>query len=643
MGLFGKRGSRARIQRYRIRPEDLDPDALRFILGQLPESVHGPWQSREGGVSNQVVHVRGASGWYTFRSAHSHAGAGNPSDLALLPEEAVYALLQDRPESVLVPSVLGRRQTASAPVWAYAYSGRPPIEGNRREHQQVATGFAEFLERMRGVPTEQWLPLQRQAIAWMGDPRRQPRPLPLAPGQPPTADLARRALLQWSFEGLDDDPTRAFLARCGLPPGPQLWRDVADGVPRGEPSTEGGGFVHGDLKPANGLVAGAFVYVIDLGQSFHSEAAPVEAACKDPIRFAHLTGNNPLLVPEAEWRPLLEPFAQRNPAFRSALEDRRWAEREIGDEARHGIAQSMFDVRRALQGHVADDVAARSVVRFQTVFGYPVSDPDQVAHALRETRTRYHRPLSRHENWRMPWQARRMRGPKNLQRAAARAWRRPETGTRLTMSALNLMGMTVETQRARVTLESREDYIPHPSGLTPASLLVSLPAYLRSAGFPDSPYYQQDWNARVIDLGHRTLDALLAGVSQPGGPVRLADPATWAEAPGMPSQAQEFIAAALADYGRRQKAAGAERGVPERTPFRAAGSVSHPGTVALAPATAARHAAVPYAGAPPGHAAPPAAHRRAIADPRVTGGCVWEPTDRGTARALNPGRATGLL
>ncbi|MGR7002131.1 hypothetical protein ACU686_35820 [Yinghuangia aomiensis] len=145
-----------------------------------------------------------------------------------------------------------------------------------------------------------------------------------------TADRARLALLAWGFEGMDAEPIAKLFARWGMPRPRHLWREIADHLPQGDPSSQGGTFVHGDLKWGNGLIAGAFVYPIDFDMSYCSQAAPKEAAVVDPVGFSHLTDTNPLLVPEGVWRPTVEPFAQHIPAFRAAFDDPRWADKEIG-------------------------------------------------------------------------------------------------------------------------------------------------------------------------------------------------------------------------------------------------------------------------------------------------------------------------
>lgn len=175
---------------------------------------------------------------------------------------------------------------------------------------------------------------------------------------------------------------------------------------------------------------------------------------------------------------------------------------------------------------------------------------------------------------------------------------------------------------------SREDYIEHPSGLSAYVLPAALRQYVAAEGFPGAPAYAEDWNLRAADLERRTMESLLAGVSRTDGRVRLADPATWIHAPGMPSQAQRMITEVLDTYaGKRQDVPN-----PGQEPARTPGKESRQSPTATArhpTATAGLTAlALTYADRPLGHRTSTVAHRRAFSDPRTAGGCVWEHPDK---------------
>ncbi|MGR7002132.1 hypothetical protein ACU686_35830 [Yinghuangia aomiensis] len=109
--------------------------------------------------------------------------------------------------------------------------------------------------------------------------------------------------------------------------------------------------------------------------------------------------------------------------------------------------------------------------------------------------------------------------------------------------------MAAET--ATAALKEHPDFTRHPSRVDPDTMFSSLAVHVAASRFPDAALVTQDWLVRVADLNRRTMQSLLAGVSDPDSGVRLAEPETWTRAPGMPIQAQNYITDMLADHARR--------------------------------------------------------------------------------------------
>lgn len=195
---------------------------------------------------------------------------------------------------------------------------------------------------------------------------------------------------------------------------------------------------------------------------------------------------------------------------------------------------------------------------------------------------------------------------------------------------------------ALAALKKHKDLTEHPSGISPAVLHESLAVYVAKSGFPHSALFDQDWLLRVADLNRRTMQSLLAGVSDPDSGVRLAEPETWTRAPGMPIQAQNYITEVLADHAQKAER-DASTTTREKTP-EPANDPQRP--VPATTRTLPPPATAPYtAGLPTlGTVASSAANRRTMADPRLTGGCAWTPpASRTFTREPEPGSTTRLF
>lgn len=200
----------------------------------------------------------------------------------------------------------------------------------------------------------------------------------------------------------------------------------------------------------------------------------------------------------------------------------------------------------------------------------------------------------------------------------------------------------MDAYQAYVALKEHPDFTRHPSGVDPDTMFGSLSAYVATSAFPDDGLLNQTWHLRVADLNRRTMQSLLDGVSDPESGVRLAEPETWTRAPGMPIQAQNYITEMLAEHAQKveRDTATATR---EKTPDSANDPQRHvPATTRPLPPPAA----APYtAGLPTLRTvAAPAADRRSMADPGLTGGCAWTPrSSRTFTREPEPGSTTRLF